>query len=125
MRAWHERPFLHITADTAERYGIAAGTLTYGEAAAAVDALADCYAAAGYGIGRRVGLMLDNRRAAFLHWFALNRLGTSVVPLHSDLRSAELYYLMQHSGLCLAVAAQEHVPKLRKSSSECPVVGDS
>ena len=86
--------------------------------------LADCYAAAGYGIGHRVGLMLDNRPAAFLHWFALNRLGTSVVPLHSDLRPAELAYLILHSGLCLAVVAQEHVPKLRESSSECPVVGD-
>jgi acyl-CoA synthetase (AMP-forming)/AMP-acid ligase II len=86
--------------------------------------LADCYAAAGYGVGHRVGLMLDNRPAAFLHWLALNRLGTSVVPLHSDLRLAELAYLMQHSGICLMVAAQEHVPKLRESSSECPVVGD-
>jgi acyl-CoA synthetase (AMP-forming)/AMP-acid ligase II len=86
--------------------------------------LADCYAVAGYGVGHRVGLMLDNRPAAFLHWFALNRLGTSVVPLHSDLRPAELAYLMQHSGICLAVAAQEHLPKLRGSSSGCPVIGD-
>ena len=83
-----------------------AGTLTYGDAAADVDAVAARYQAAGYGVGHRVGLMLENRPAAFLHWFALNRLGASVVPLNSDLRPAELAYLVQHSGICLAVGAQ-------------------
>ena len=97
-RAWHERPFLHVTAETARALWHRGRHSDYGEAAAAVDAIADRYAAAGYGIGHRVGLMLENRPAAFLHWFALNRLGTSVVPLHSDLRPAELAYLMRHSG---------------------------
>ena len=48
--------------------------------------------------------MLENRPAVFVHWFALNRLGASVVPLNPDLRPAELAYLIQHSGICLAVA---------------------
>ncbi len=33
------------------------------------------YADAGYGPGHRVGLLLENRPAFFLHWFALNALG--------------------------------------------------
>ena len=70
-----------------------------------VDAIARRYRAAGYGIGHRVGLMLENRPAAFLHWFALNELGASVVPLNPDLRPGELDYLVRHSGICLAVGA--------------------
>jgi hypothetical protein len=45
---------------------------TYGQTAVEVDAIARGYRAAGYGIGHRVGLMLENR--PFLHWFALNEL---------------------------------------------------
>ena len=99
-------------------------TLTYGEASAAVEAIADRYAAAGYGVGHRVGLMLENRPATFLHWFGLNRLGTSVVPLHPDLRPAELAYLMLHSGICLAIGATEHVLKLRGALGERAVITD-
>ena len=49
--------------------------------------------------------MLENRPATFLHWFALNGLGASVVPLNPDLRAGELDYLLRHSGICLAVGA--------------------
>ena len=96
----------------------------YGEAAAAVEAIADRYAAAGYGVGHRVGLMLENRPATFLHWFGLNRLGTSVVPLHPDLRQAELAYLTRHSGVCLAIGATEHMPKLRGTLGGWAVITD-
>jgi acyl-CoA synthetase (AMP-forming)/AMP-acid ligase II len=62
------------------------------------------YARAGYGAGHRVGLLLDTRPAFFLHWFALNGLGVSVVPINADLRAAELEYLVGHSEIALAVA---------------------
>jgi acyl-CoA synthetase (AMP-forming)/AMP-acid ligase II len=67
-------------------------------------ALRAAYAAAGYGHGHRVGLLLENRPAFFLHWFALNALGVSVVPINAELRSAELEYLVGHSEIALAVA---------------------
>ena len=62
------------------------------------------YARASYGAGHRVGLLLDNRPTFFLHWFALNGLGVSVVPINADLRAAELEYLVGHSEIALAVA---------------------
>ena len=98
------------------------GTLTYGEAAAEVDALARRYADAGYGVGHRVGLMLGNRPAAFLHWFALNGLGASVVPLSLDLRPAEMDYLVSHSGISLAVASEADniVPAPCPAASQTP-----
>jgi acyl-coenzyme A synthetase/AMP-(fatty) acid ligase len=87
------------------------------------------YAAAGYGIGHRVGLMLENRPAAFLHWFALNALGASVVPLNADLRPAEMDYLVSHSGICLAIGAPSHAQTLRDAVGRlavpCAVAGEA
>jgi acyl-CoA synthetase (AMP-forming)/AMP-acid ligase II len=109
---WRVRPFLHVTAETAEHYGIAPATLSYGDVAADVDAVSARYQEAGYGAGHRVGLMLENRPAVFVHWLALNRLGASVVPLNPDLRPAELAYVIQHSGISLAVCAPVHAARL-------------
>ena len=68
------------------------------------DATRRLCARAGYGHGHRAGLLLENRPAFFLHWFALNALGVSVVPINPDLRAAELEYLAGHSEIALAVA---------------------
>ncbi len=98
--------------------------MTYGNAAAEVATLRQRYRTAGYGVGHRIGLMLENRPAAFLHWFALNALGASVVPLNADLRSAELTYLLDHSRMCLAVTSPSHTDKLRSTTNACAVVTD-
>jgi len=71
------------------------------------------YATAGYGPGHRIGLMLENRPAFFMHWLALNRIGVSVVPLNPDLRPAELDYLCGHSEIVLGIAALPHLMGLR------------
>ncbi|MBV8614844.1 MAG: AMP-binding protein [Acetobacteraceae bacterium] len=101
-----DRVFLHVLPETASAYGIAAGDITYGAAAEAIGRLRRAYAEAGYGRGHRVGLMLENRPAFFLHWFALNGIGVSVVPLSPELRPAELDYLVRHSEIALAVVAR-------------------
>ena len=112
VRAWHDRPFLCVADETAGRYHISPGEMTYGAAARAVAALTVAYRAARYGVGHRVGLMFENRPATFLHWLALNRIGASVVPLGAELRPAELAYLVQHSGICLAVGTAAHLARL-------------
>ena len=56
-----QAPFLFVESVTAAGYDIPAGTLSYGDAAAQVESLRSRYAAAGYGPGHRVGLMLANR----------------------------------------------------------------
>ena len=109
--------FLCVEPVTAQAYGIAAGTLRYGEVLAQVDALRERYAAAGYGHGHRAGLLLENRPAFFLHWFALNALGVSVVPINAELRSAELRYLLVHSELCLAISLPERIASLREAAA--------
>jgi acyl-CoA synthetase (AMP-forming)/AMP-acid ligase II len=99
-----DRPFLGVLPETAAIYGVPAGEITYAQMQARIEPLRAAYAEAGYGHGHRVGLLLENRPAFFLHWFALNGLGVSVVPINADLRSAELEYLVGHSEIALAVA---------------------
>ena len=101
---WPDHPFLCVLPETAAIYGTAAGETTYAVAQEKILALRAAYAAAGYGHGHRVGLLLENRAAFFWHWFALNGLGASVVPINADLRAAELEYLVGHSEIALAVA---------------------
>jgi len=119
-----EHPFLLVLAETARTYGIASGTITYADAAARVGELRAAYAAAGYGPGHRVGLMLENRPAFFFHWLALNDLGVGVVPLSPELRPAELDYLVRHSEIILGVAAVSHLAALRAVAPGLPVVAD-
>jgi acyl-CoA synthetase (AMP-forming)/AMP-acid ligase II len=52
-------------------------------------------------------LLLENRPAFLFHWFALNALGVSVVPINAEMRSAELEYLLGHSEIGLAVTLPE------------------
>ncbi|WP_418317655.1 AMP-binding protein [Piscinibacter sakaiensis] len=109
--------FLCTEAVTAGAYGIEAATLSYGDALASIESLRERYAAAGYGHGHRAGLLLENRPDFFLHWFALNALGVSVVPINNDLRSVELGYLLEHSELCLVVGLEQRFGDLRAAAA--------
>nr|MCU0869206.1 AMP-binding protein [Burkholderiales bacterium] len=82
---------------TAQAYAIDAGELRYALVADAVERLRERYADAGFGHGHRVGVLVENRPAFFLHWWALNALGVSVVPLPADARTAELAWVLEHS----------------------------
>ncbi len=95
--------FLFTESVTASAYGIEAGPIRWEEAAIEVECLRAAYARAGYGHGHRVGLLLENRPVFLFHWFALNALGVSVVPINAEMRSAELAYLIGHSEIGLAV----------------------
>jgi len=109
--------FLFIDAVTAQVYGISAEPVTWAQAAAEVERLRRAYAAAGYGHGHRVGLLLENRPAFLFHWFALNALGASVVPVNAEMRSAELEYLIGHSEICLAVTLPQRADDLRAAAA--------
>lgn len=105
--SWSDHPFLHIPASATRTYSDVAVDIQYGEALQQILALQACYERAGYGQGHRVALLLENRAAFFLHWFALNGLGVSVVPINGDMSCEEMAYLLQHSESCLVVAVAE------------------
>ena len=109
--------FLFVEAVTARTYGIAAGALSWTSALAAVERLREAYAAAGYGHGHRVGLLMENRPESLLHWLALNALGASTVPINLEMRAAELEYLVGHSEIALAVVLPERLEALRTAAT--------
>jgi len=113
-----DAPFLFVEPVTAKTYGIASQTLSYGAAAERIGALKHKFQAAGYGPGHRVGLLLANRPSFFLHWFALNALGVSVVPISTEMRRAEWAYLIGHSGMCLAVCLADRVADLTDAAGD-------
>src|SRR6266702_6070528 len=113
VERYPDHDFLCVLPETARYYGIEARTYSYDQAARKLAGLADLYRRAGLGHGHRVGLMLENRPALFLHWLALNSLGASVIPINSDWRGAELEYVLGHSEMAAAVVPTPREPDMR------------
>ncbi len=118
---WPGRSFLSVLPGTARFYGIAAGELTYADAAARVSEIREGLRAAGAGRGMRIMLLLENRPEFFLHWLAANGLGMSVVPVNPDLRAAELAHMAQVTKPALAVAIPSRHGDLRAAMPDVPV----
>jgi acyl-CoA synthetase (AMP-forming)/AMP-acid ligase II len=127
-RHYGDRAFVQVLNETAAAYGIAPGDWSYAEAAQEIQQLRERYVSNGYQSGDRVALLLENRPAFFAHWFALNGLGVSVVPINPDLRAAELKYIFAHAHPVLAIAIQARVADLKNAvaSAEiaCLVIAD-
>jgi len=100
--------------------------LSYAQVRAEVLRLRDAYAAAGYGLGHRVALLLENRPEMFVHYLALNALGCGIVPVNPDYRHDELAFQMDHSEADLAVVVSERAAGLeavaRERARPLPVV---
>ena len=96
--------FLRAPASAELPYAPDGFAYSYGEAIARVDALRAAYAAAGYGHGACVALLLENRPEFFWHWLALNALGVSIMPINPDLRADDLAYQLSIAEPDLAVA---------------------
>src|SRR5689334_6181321 len=94
VSAYADRPFLAVPANPDRPYLPSGFEMSYGEAGRRVEALADLYRQAGYGVGHRVATLLENRPEHVLHTLALNTIGVCCVPINPDYRAAEIAYLM-------------------------------
>ena len=112
-------PFLIVPARADRDWQPAGVEMSYAGAAREIDRLRDLYAAAGYGLGHRVALLLENRPELFLHYLALNGLGTAVVPVNPDYRHDEVAYVLEHSEAELAVVLPHRIADIKSAAAAC------
>ena len=110
--------FLAVPAKEGRDYLADGFEITYGAAKLQVDGLIAAYRTAGYGLGHRVALMLDNRPEHLLHFLALNALGITQVPVNPDYLHHELFYLLDHSEADLAVVLPRHRDRMERVAAE-------
>jgi acyl-CoA synthetase (AMP-forming)/AMP-acid ligase II len=111
-----DAPFLLAPASANLPYAPDGFKIAYGAFRAEVDRLRAEYAAAGYGRGARVALLLENRPVFFLHWLALNALGVSIVPINPDVRPDELSFQLELSEADLLVATPDRIRATREAA---------
>lgn len=92
---------------------------TYAETLAQADALAARYRAAGYGLGHRIAVLLENRPEHFLHFLALNSIGASMAPVNPDYRPDEMRYLLEHAEASLFIALPERMAQAQRALDLC------
>lgn len=106
------RPFLAAPVNAQRAYHPAGYEIGYAAAADTVRGLMAAYRAAGYGLGHRVAMLLENRPEHFLHKLALNALGITCVPVNPDYRASEIAYLLESSRADLALVSRDRVAQL-------------
>lgn len=92
--------------------------LTYAGVEADVANVARALAAAGYGAGSRIALLLGACPAHYVVKLAASRIGASIVPINPDYRPAELAYVLEDSGAGLAIASAPHIALMRDGLAE-------
>jgi crotonobetaine/carnitine-CoA ligase len=117
-RAAPDHAFLAVPPAAERAYHPDGIELTYGQVRSQVLRLRETYAAAGYGHGHRVALLLENRPEFFVHYLALNALGCGIVPINPDYRHDEMLYQMDHSEADLAVSIGARVPDLERVAAD-------
>ncbi len=87
--------------------------ITWAETLAGVEEKRRVYAEAGYARGHRVAMLFEQRPEFFFHYYALNALGVSVVPINPDYRRDEIRFVVEHSEASLAVAIDHRLEDMR------------
>jgi acyl-CoA synthetase (AMP-forming)/AMP-acid ligase II len=110
-----ERSCICLTSRPGRAYYPEGTDWTYAQVMREVSALREIYRRAGYGVGHRVGLLLDSRPEIVFHWLALNALGASIVPLNPEYRAAEFEYVLGHAEVQVVVALPQRVSELLRA----------
>jgi len=113
-----DRAFLVAPPNPNRSYDQAGREITYAQALNAVHALMEDYRAAGYGLGHRIALLLENRLEHVLHKLAINAIGACCVPINPDYRKRELVYLIEHSKVDLIVTLASRKEQIQDALSE-------
>jgi len=108
-----DNAFLAVPPRAGRDYDAGGRDITYSEAATSIDGLIDLYRSAGYGLGHRVALLMENRPEHFFHLLAFSALGISAVPVNPEYTHDEMLYQMSHSEADLAIARTARIDELQ------------
>lgn len=114
-----DRPAYMVPPMEGRAYHPAGATFTWRETLERANALRDIYDEAGYGLGHRVAILFDQRPEFLFHYFALNSLGVSVVPINPDYRHDEIEYLLSHSEASLAISIESRLAQVHEAARTC------
>lgn len=115
-------PFLVAPASAELAYAPAGFSHSYGEVLRSLEAMRQSLAAAGYGCGTRVALLLENRPEFFWTWLALNSLGVAIHPLNPELQSGDLAYQFSIVEPDFAIALPEYHRLIRAAETTLPII---
>ena len=125
VRDYADHAFLAVPPNPERAYLSEGIEISYGAADAEIQRLSDLYAAAGYGVGHRVAILLENRPEHVMHRLALNAIGVGCVPINPDYRAAETAYLLEHCEPALVLglgARMEQIEAALRASRHRPHV---
>ncbi len=107
-----DRPAYAVPPMAGRAYHPGGWEVTWAETLAGVEEKKRVYEHAGFCRGHRVAMLFDQRPEFFFHYYALNALGVSVVPINPDYRSDEIRYVVEHSEASLAVAIDSRLEQM-------------
>jgi acyl-CoA synthetase (AMP-forming)/AMP-acid ligase II len=122
--------FLHIPCIASHAGAIRPMSVVYGAARERVEQLRQAYVDAGYRGGHRVAIGLDNELEFFLHFLALNALGSSIVPLNAAMSLEEIAHLVTRADAAAVITHKNHATHIRAAvpaliAVEVVAVGDA
>lgn len=115
-------PFLIAPASAELAYAPSGFSHAYGEMLDRLETVRQGLAAAGYGRGSRVALLMENRPEFFWTWLALNSLGVAIHPLNPELQAADLAYQFSVVEPELAIALPAHHRLIRAANATLPLI---
>jgi acyl-CoA synthetase (AMP-forming)/AMP-acid ligase II len=96
--------------------------MTYGEALAETNRLANAFIDAGLQIGDRIAMLAKNSIEYVLLYFAASKAGVVPVPLNYRLAPAEWRYIVNDAGAKILIAAGEYPEAVNPLRHELPTV---
>jgi acyl-CoA synthetase (AMP-forming)/AMP-acid ligase II len=118
VQKYADRPAYAVPPMAGRSYHPGGWEVTWAQTLVEVEKKKRVYADAGYGYGHRVAMLFDQRPEFFFHYYALNALGASVVPINPDYRRDEIRYVVEHSQASLAVAIDSRLDDLNAVAAE-------
>ncbi len=96
--------------------------ISYGEALAETNRVANAFVSAGLQIGDRIALLAKNSIEYILLYFAAAKAGVVPVPLNYRLMPAEWSYILKDAGAKMLIAAGEYTPAVDPIRSELKTI---